>query len=218
MEKDKKEKRFQLNKKVIIILGVVFVFIVCFFVINLLGGFKISGNAQGAENGDSKTGNVQSETPAPAPVQGPPASSGSGGVGSPPVTNTNPEVAPAAQRPVITAEQKNLINQAVLSSPFAKDLPNNGVIALRFYDFYLGERIWQPDILIGKTGILTSGTPDITLFMHARYISQLNGANLCDVIKSAQTNGEMWTETSESTLKLLMKYSGMMKYRDCLGF
>ena len=49
-----------------------------------------------------------------------------------------------------------------------KDLPSNGVIALRFYDFFLGERIWQPDILIGKTGILTSGTPDMVLIMHER--------------------------------------------------
>jgi hypothetical protein len=104
-----------------------------------------------------------------------------------------------------------------MGSPMIKDLPSNGVIALRFYDFFLGERIWQPDILIGKTGILTSGTPDMVLIMHERYIDQLNGSNLCDVITSANKNGEMWTESSLSTTKLLLKYSGMLKYKSCFG-
>jgi len=122
------------------------------------------------------------------------------------------------QRPIITTEQKNLIGQTLSSSAFVKDMPEKGIIALRFYDFFLGERIWHDDILIGKSGILSGGTPDMTLMMHARYISQLNGANLCDVISSAKTNGEMWVESDQSDAKLLFKYSGMIKYRDCLGF
>jgi hypothetical protein len=122
------------------------------------------------------------------------------------------------QRPVITSAQKDLISQTILASAFVKDLPSEGVIALRFYDFFLGERIWHPDILIGKTGILTSGTPDLVLIMHARYISQLNGGNLCEVIQAANAAGEMWTESEYSDLKLMSKYSGMLKYRDCFGF
>jgi hypothetical protein len=120
-------------------------------------------------------------------------------------------------RPVITDAQRTLISQTITGSQMIKDLPSNAVIALRFYDFYLGERIWQPDILIGKTGVITSGTPDMVLIMHARYINQLNGANLCEVTTSAKTNGEMWMESSLSTTKLLLKYSGMMKYKSCFG-
>ena len=123
----------------------------------------------------------------------------------------------APVKPVITDAQRTLISQTIMGSPMIKDLPSNGVIALRFYDFFLGERIWQPDILIGKTGILTSGTPDMVLIMHERYIDQLNGSNLCDVITSANKNGEMWTESSLSTTKLLLKYSGMLKYKSCFG-
>jgi hypothetical protein len=122
------------------------------------------------------------------------------------------------QRPVITSAQKDLISQTILASAFVKDLPSDGIIALRFYDFFLGERIWHPDILIGKTGILSSGTPDLVLIMHARYISQLNGGNLCEVIQAANAAGEMWTESEYSDLKLMSKYSGMLKYRDCFGF
>ena len=122
------------------------------------------------------------------------------------------------QRPVITSAQKTLISQTILASAFVKDLPSDGVIALRFYDFFLGERIWHDDILIGKTGILSSGTPDLVLIMHARYISQLNGGNLCEVIQAANAAGEMWTESQYSNTKLMLKYAGMLKYRDCFGF
>ncbi len=122
------------------------------------------------------------------------------------------------QRPVITSAQKTLISQTILASAFVKDLPSDGVIALRFYDFFLGERIWHDDILIGKTGILSSGTPDLVLIMHARYISQLNGGNLCEVIQAANAAGEMWTESQYSNTKLMLKYASMLKYRDCFGF
>lgn len=114
--------------------------------------------------------------------------------------------------------QINIIIQTVLSSEFISDLPKNGVIALQFYDFVDGQRIWQSGFLIGKDGFLSEGEPDIVLIMHSKYISQLDGTNLCDIVKAAQTNGDMWVETEESNAKLLFKYSGMIKYRDCFGF
>lgn len=120
--------------------------------------------------------------------------------------------------PTLNSEQMNLLNQTISSSEFIKDLPENGVIALQFYDFSGENRIWRKSVLIGKNGFLNSGKPDIILKMHSKYIYDLNGANLCDVISSARTNGEMWAESDESNAKLLFKYSGMIKYRECLGF
>jgi competence protein ComGC len=114
-------------------------------------------------------------------------------------------------------EQKNILGQTLLSSEFVKDIPKEGIIALKFYDFVNGERIWLERVLIGSEGFLNSGEPDMTLMMHGRYISQLNGANLCDIINNAKTNGEMWVESEQSNTKLFFKYAGMMKYRDCLG-
>jgi hypothetical protein len=118
----------------------------------------------------------------------------------------------------LSSEQINILAQNVLSSEFIKDLPNNGAIALQFYDFVNGERVWQNGFLIGKDGFLNQGQPDIVLIMHSKYISQLDGTNLCDIVKAAQTNGDMWVETEQNEAKLLLKYSGMLKYRDCFGF
>ncbi|MEK6833716.1 MAG: hypothetical protein AABY32_06750 [Nanoarchaeota archaeon] len=118
----------------------------------------------------------------------------------------------------LTNEQKNIVSQTILSSEFIKDLPDNGAIALQFYDFVDGQRRWQGGPLIGKDGFLSEGQPDIILIMHSKYISQLDGTNLCDIIKSAQTNGDLGMETTESEVRLLLKYSGMIKYRDCFGF
>ena len=118
----------------------------------------------------------------------------------------------------LSNEQIKIVGQTILSSEFIKDLPNNGAIALQFYDFVDGQRVWQSGFLIGKEGFLSEGTPDIILIMHSKYISQLDGTNLCDVVKSAQANNDMWMETEENEAKLLLRYSGMLKYRDCFGF
>jgi hypothetical protein len=46
----------------------------------------------------------------------------------------------------------------------------------------------------------------------------LNGSNLCDVIQQANKNGDLGSESKYSTMNLLIKYAGMLKYRDCFGF
>ncbi len=120
--------------------------------------------------------------------------------------------------PSISAEQLEILNKTLSSSEMIKALPKNGIIGLKFYDFDgNGERVWRRIILIGKTGIISSGSPDIIMFMHSRYIAELEEKPLCDVVKGAEANGEVWSEGQQSDAKLLMKYSGMLKYRDCLG-
>lgn len=118
----------------------------------------------------------------------------------------------------LSQEQINLVGYTVLSSEFIGDLPSKGAIGLQFYDFEGGERIWQNGFLIGKGGFLNSGTPDLVLIMHTKYISSLDGTNLCEVVQAAQANDDMWVESEESNAKLLLKYSGMIKHRNCFGF
>jgi len=118
----------------------------------------------------------------------------------------------------LSAKQINILGQNVLSSEFIGDLPNKGIIGLRFYDFVEGQRIWQSGFLIGKDGFLSSGSPDLVLIMHTQYIASLNEMDLCGVIQSAKANGDMWVESELSDAKLFLKYAGMMKHRDCFGF
>lgn len=204
-------------KKTFVIVFITVSLVICLLIFDSYKAPEITDNPEGAGIGAGAGGQVQVVNPPPSSSSTP---SPSPAPITPPTVDSvvSPVVEPPPQRPVITTEQRNLIGQTILSNAFVKDLPEKGVIALRFYDFFLGERIWHPDILIGRTGILSSGTPDLVLIMHARYISQLNGGNLCDVIKSANTNGEMWTESQYSDTRLLLKYSSMVKYRDCFGF
>ncbi len=118
----------------------------------------------------------------------------------------------------LSQEQINILSQNVLSSEFIGDLPSKGIVGLQFYSFENGERIWHSGFLIGKDGFLGSGTPDLVLIMHAKYIEELNQKDLCEVVQSAKANNDMWVESELSNVKLLLKYSGMMKHRDCFGF
>jgi len=129
-------------------------------------------------------------------------------------TNTNLQVKYAP----LTPEEIAKITNAILSSEFIKSIPEKDPISLTFFKFENGERIWQNGFLIGKNQLLTSGTPGINLILHSKYISQLNGSNLCDIIQQANKNRDLGSQSDYSTMNLLMKYSGMLKYRDCFGF
>ena len=118
----------------------------------------------------------------------------------------------------LSSEQISVLSQNVLSSEFIGDLPSKGIIGLQFYDFVEGQRIWQSGFLIGKDGFLSSGTPDLILIMHTKYISALNEMDLCGVVQTAKANGDMWVESELGDAKLFLKYASMMKYRDCFGF
>lgn len=129
-------------------------------------------------------------------------------------TNTNYQVKYSPLSP----EEVDKVRSTILSSEFVKSVPQSEPISLTFFKFENGERIWQDSFLIGNNQILTSGSPGVSLTLHSKYISQLNGSNLCDVIKQANKNGDLGFESKYSTFTLLIKYAGMLKYRDCFGF
>ena len=117
-------------------------------------------------------------------------------------TNTNLQVKYAP----LTPEEIAKITNAILSSEFIKSIPEKDPISLTFFKFENGERIWQNGFLIGKNQLLTSGTPGINLILHSKYISQLNGSNLCDIIQQANKNRDLGSQSDYSTMNLLMKY------------
>ena len=118
----------------------------------------------------------------------------------------------------LTADEVAKVKNAILSSTFIKDLPNNGIIALHFFNYQNGQRIELDTFLIGKDQILTEGTPDLTVLIHSKYIAELTPSNLCEIIPKANENGDLGVDTTLGEAKLLMKYSGIIKYRDCFGF
>lgn len=132
-------------------------------------------------------------------------------------SNLSPTTKYIIQKTSLNEEEKNKVKDAILSSDFISALPAGGVISLQFFNFENGQRVWLDKFLIGKNQILTSGTPDIFITLHYKYISSLTSTNLCEIIQTANSNGDLGAWSDLSDTKLALKYASVIKYRDCFG-
>jgi len=119
--------------------------------------------------------------------------------------------------PLSSLERQKVI-EAIGSNSLLGDMPKEGIVSLRFFDFKDGERIWQDGFLIGKEGILQKGEPDITVVLHSKYIPDFEGDNFCEIIQKAKKNQDLGFVSQSSKVKLLWKYKGMIKHMSCFGF
>ena len=117
----------------------------------------------------------------------------------------------------LSQAQVEKVASILLTSEFIKDVPEKNPIVLQFYDFQDGERIWQSSFLIGESELLASGDPSAYIIIHSKYISKLNGNNLCEILMEANKNGDLGFHSEYSKASLLIKYSGMLKHKSCLG-
>jgi hypothetical protein len=132
-------------------------------------------------------------------------------------SNLPPTIKYIIQKTSLNEEEINKVKTAILSSEFIGALPENGVISLQFFNFENGQRVWLNKFLIGKNKILTSGTPEIFITLHYKYIAELTPTNLCETIQIANANGDLGAWSDLSDTKLALKYAGVIKYRSCFG-
>ena len=118
----------------------------------------------------------------------------------------------------LSSEERQKVLQAILSSEFIQDIPEDAPISLRFFNFENNQRIWQDGFLIGQNQLLSKGNPAISLIMHSKYISELNQENLCEIIEKANKNNDLGFYSEYSKPKLFLKYSSMLKHKECFGF
>lgn len=119
----------------------------------------------------------------------------------------------------LTPEEKSDVLGVIESTDFVEDIPEKYPISLQFFYFdEEGQRIWQDKFLIGKGSVISSGTPDIKLTLHSKYLEGIESQDLCEVIKTANANRDLGFESESSEAKLLWNYKGMMSHRDCFGF
>lgn len=100
-------------------------------------------------------------------------------------------------------------------------LPANSVLLLKFYNFNSGERAWEKAYIL-KKGVATETSnfnekADVTLFIHSKYLQELTNKNFCEVIKKANQNGDLGSDTELSPLALAWKFKSVYRYRDCIG-
>jgi len=118
----------------------------------------------------------------------------------------------------LSQEEVQKVVSTVLSTEFIRDVPEEDPVALIFYSFEGNERVQRDAFLIGENELLTEGDPSIYLWIHARYIPEFDGTNLCEIIQLASGNGDLAIDSPYGNARLLLKYSSMLKYRDCFGF
>ena len=72
----------------------------------------------------------------------------------------------------LTDEERQKAISTLVSSEFIKDVPEKNPIALIFFKFENGQRIWQEGFLIGNNQLLSEGEPAMNLLLHSKYISE----------------------------------------------
>ena len=99
----------------------------------------------------------------------------------------------------LSDEDRAKVIEKILSSEFLDDIPEKYPISLRFFKFDEEGRIWQDYFLLGRGEIISSGTPGIRLTLHSKYIAELDNADLCTVIQTANKNRDLGFESEYST-------------------
>ena len=117
----------------------------------------------------------------------------------------------------LSSTQRNQVIQSVLGSDFIQDIPGKEIIAINFFSFANGQKIWHDGFLLEQGGFATRGEPSIYLSLHVKYISELNSANICEIIGRANQNRDLGFYSEFGKARLLLKFASMLKYRQCFG-
>jgi len=123
-----------------------------------------------------------------------------------------------SQTPAVKVSYSNFA-EVISKNSIVGDLPSNAVLQLKFYNFNLGERVWEKSFVMRKASVTEENiaNADIVLSLDSKYLRELTSRNFCDIIQKANANGDLGFESPLSEASLLWKFKSMMKYKDCLG-
>lgn len=124
----------------------------------------------------------------------------------------------SANVPEVKISYSNFEEQLMRQS-LVQDIPENGAMVLRFYNYKSGAQAWENSYILQK-GDVQKGTledADITISMHSKYLETLTNKNLCATIITAKGSGDVSIDTGISDASLAWKYRSMLKYKECLG-
>lgn len=124
----------------------------------------------------------------------------------------------ATEMPTIKVNYTNFA-EVISGNSIVRDLPADAVLQLKFYNYDSGSQEWEKSFVM-KRGLVVDGSvdgADIVLSLNSKYLNELTNKNFCDVIKKANSNGDLGFESSLSTAGLAWKFKSVMKYKDCFG-
>ncbi len=92
----------------------------------------------------------------------------------PQTINTQPSTSQPVKVVPLTDEQRQKVEQTILSSDFFYDIPEENPISLRFFYFENSQRVWQDTFYMGHGELLQSAQAGIKLTLHSKYIKEFN--------------------------------------------
>jgi len=121
--------------------------------------------------------------------------------------------------PEVNINYDNLAS-ALSGSKLIQDLPKDGTIVLRFYNFNSGSREWEKSYILKKGEVVEDYTEDTDMVITLRsdYLGPLTNKNFCSMVQTANQRGDLGLEYQVSKATILWKFKSMMKYGDCFGF
>jgi hypothetical protein len=127
----------------------------------------------------------------------------------------SPKKVSGSANTVMIPLNKDTFPLIIQSQGLIQDIPKSGVISLKLYNFDSGQRTIEESYVVTKGSVKKGETtnPDISVQIHSKYISE--AGDICSAIKKAKANGDLGYELHSSKAGLLLKYSGMMKYKNC---
>ncbi len=132
---------------------------------------------------------------------------------------TNPQIQQISQPVNEPPPNFQGLSGKLSSSQMIQDLPDNAAVALRFFTFTSGERVWQNEYALKKANVVLgkSETPDVVMNMHSKYVNRMYNEDFCAILKSAKANGDLGFETQMNEVSLSWKFKSMLKYKDCIA-
>lgn len=99
------------------------------------------------------------------------------------------------------------------------DLPSKGSLSFVFFHVVEGCTFGDKFYYITKGSVeeKRSGA-DIRIMVYSDYAGDFGDKSLCEIVQSARANGEFRQSSELSKVRLLIRYVGMLKYRECFGF
>lgn len=120
-----------------------------------------------------------------------------------------------------------LINYSNMENELSKNsivqaIPQGSEFLLRFYNFSSGERQWEKSFALSSTDVreitdVSNFKADIILTLDSKYLKSLTNNNFCQIIQSANENGELGFETELSSVALAWKFKSLYSYKSCFG-
>ena len=157
-----------------------------------------------------------------AAVSVPVSASSSAPSPAPPPSSPSPAPAPTpAPPPSVVEVPPNFagLPGKLSSDPMVQEFPEKASIALRFFTFINGNRVWQNEYIIRKGSVVEgkAQSPDVIANLHSKYVDRFYSEDFCTVVQAAKSNGDLGFDTSLGEFSLLWKFKSIAKYRHCIS-